>query len=103
VDVVGVLGGSLLVLMIEAPHSLHTHIRSSLYIYKVFQHLELWLVVIKGCHHTLIFAVCDLRVDLLGVGGGSLLVLMIEAPHPFILISDLLYTYIKCFSTLNCG
>jgi len=46
VDVVGVLGGSLLVLMIEAPHSLHTHIRSSLYIYKVFQHLELWLVVI---------------------------------------------------------
>jgi hypothetical protein len=33
VDIVGVAGGSLLVLMFEAPHSLHTHIRSTLYIY----------------------------------------------------------------------
>jgi hypothetical protein len=32
--------------MIEAPHWLQTHIRSSLYIYKVFQHLLLRLVVI---------------------------------------------------------
>jgi len=37
-----------------------------------------------GCRHTLIFTLYDLRVDLLGgVGGGSLLVvLMIEASHP---------------------
>jgi hypothetical protein len=33
VDVVGIGGGSLLVLMIKTPHTLHTHIRSSLYIY----------------------------------------------------------------------
>jgi hypothetical protein len=35
VDVVGVIavaGGSMLVIMFEAPHSLHTHIRSFLYI-----------------------------------------------------------------------
>jgi hypothetical protein len=45
----GVGGGSLLllVLMIEAPHSLHTHIRSSLYIYNVIQHLLQWLQVIR--------------------------------------------------------
>jgi hypothetical protein len=39
VDVVGVGGGFLLVLMIETPHSLHTHSRSSLYIYNAIQHL----------------------------------------------------------------
>jgi hypothetical protein len=39
VDVVGVSGGSLLVLVFEAPHSLHTHIRSSLYICNAIQHL----------------------------------------------------------------
>ena len=32
-DVVGIGGGFLLVLMIETPHSRHTHSRSSLYIY----------------------------------------------------------------------
>ena len=46
-DVVGIGGGSLLVLMIEAPHSLHTHSRSSLYIYNAIQHLLQWLVVIR--------------------------------------------------------
>jgi hypothetical protein len=30
---VGIAGGSLLVLMIETPHPFHTHTRSSLYIY----------------------------------------------------------------------
>jgi hypothetical protein len=30
---------SLLVLIIETPHSLHSHSRSSSYIYKVLQHL----------------------------------------------------------------
>jgi hypothetical protein len=37
VDVVGIGGGFLLVLMIETPHSLHTHSRSTSYIYNVFQ------------------------------------------------------------------
>jgi len=53
----------LLVLMIETPHPLHTHIRSSLYLYKVFQHLLQWLVVIRMLPH--------LRVDLVGVGVGD--------------------------------
>jgi hypothetical protein len=38
---------SLLVLMVETPHTLHTHSRSTLYINKVFQHLLHWLVVIR--------------------------------------------------------
>jgi hypothetical protein len=40
-------------------------------------------------------------VDVVGVAGGSLLVLMFEAPIPFILISGLHYIYIniKCFNT----
>ena len=42
-DLLGVGGGSTLVLMIKTPHTLHTHSRSSLYIYEVFQHLLLWL------------------------------------------------------------
>ena len=33
VDVVGIGGGSLFVLMTETPHTLHTHSRSSSYIY----------------------------------------------------------------------
>jgi hypothetical protein len=33
VDFVGIGGGSLLVLMIDTPHPVHTHSRSSLYIY----------------------------------------------------------------------
>jgi hypothetical protein len=38
---------SQLVLMIKTPHTLHTHSRSTLYIYKVFQHLTLLLKVIR--------------------------------------------------------
>ncbi len=46
-DVVGIGGRFLLVVMIETPHSLHTHSRSSSYIsYKDFEHLLLWLVVV---------------------------------------------------------
>jgi hypothetical protein len=45
VVIVSVAGGSLLVLMIEAPCSLHTHRRSSLYIYNAIQHLLHCLVV----------------------------------------------------------
>jgi hypothetical protein len=32
--------------MIEAPHPVHTHSRSTSFIYKVFQHLLQWLVVV---------------------------------------------------------
>jgi hypothetical protein len=41
--------GDLWVVMIEieTPNPLHTHIRSSLYIYNAIQHLLLWLVVIR--------------------------------------------------------
>jgi hypothetical protein len=41
-----VAGGSVLDLMFEAPHPLHTHGRSSSYIYIVFQHLLQWLVLV---------------------------------------------------------
>jgi len=37
----------LLVLMIETHHPVHTHSRSFLYIYKVFEHLQQWLRVIR--------------------------------------------------------
>jgi len=33
--------------MIGAPHPLHTHSRSILHLYNVFQHLLLWLGVIR--------------------------------------------------------
>jgi len=51
-DVVGIGGGYLLVLIIQAPHSLHTHSRSSLYIYNAIQHLRQWLQVIRMQPHT---------------------------------------------------
>ena len=51
----------LLLLMIETPHPVHTHSRSSLYIYKVFEHLEQWLRVIKGCSSSLVYALMDVR------------------------------------------
>jgi hypothetical protein len=41
-----------LVLMIDTPHPVHTHSRFSLYIYKVFQHLLMWLQVIRMQPHT---------------------------------------------------
>jgi hypothetical protein len=37
----------LLLLMIVTPHPVHTHSRSSLYIYKVLEHLQQWLRVIE--------------------------------------------------------
>ena len=42
-------------------------------------------------------------MTVVGIGGGYLLVLMIETPPHFILIAGLLYIYIKGFSTLNSG
>ena len=38
--------------MIETPHPLHTHGRSSSYIYNAFQNLLLWLQVIRIQPHT---------------------------------------------------
>ena len=38
-DVLGAEAGSSVSLMIETPRPVHTHSRSSLYIYKVFEHL----------------------------------------------------------------
>ena len=55
-DVVGIGGGFLLVLMIETPHSLHTHSRSSLYIYNAIQHLLQWLQVIRMPPHLDIYS-----------------------------------------------
>ena len=47
-DVVGVAGGLLLVLMFEAPIPFIL-IGDLLYIYNAIQHLLQWLQVIKGC------------------------------------------------------
>jgi hypothetical protein len=79
VDVVGIGGRYLLVLTIEASHPLHTHSRSSLYIYIVFQHLLQFLVDIMMPPHPYIQ---PLGVDVYCVGGGYLLLLTIEASHP---------------------
>jgi hypothetical protein len=56
VGVVGVRGGFLLVLMIQTSHSLHTHSRSSLYVYNPVQHLLLWLQVIRMLPHLDIYS-----------------------------------------------
>jgi hypothetical protein len=86
--------------MIEAFHTIHTHSRSTSYMYKVFpQHLELWLVVIRirMPPQPQDISLCDLRVDLLGVGSGYLLVLTIEASHPLHTHSrSSLYIYNVC-------
>ena len=51
----------LMILMIETPHLVHTHSRSSLYIYKVFEHLQKWLRVIRVSLQPKIYALTDLR------------------------------------------
>jgi hypothetical protein len=56
VDVVGIEGGFLLVLMIKTPHTLHTHSRSSLYINNAIQHLLQWLQVIRMPPHLDIYS-----------------------------------------------
>jgi hypothetical protein len=65
VYVVGIGGGFLLVLMIETPHSLHTHSRSSSYIYKAISTCYSGYSS-QGCCHTLMSALWDLRVDVVG-------------------------------------
>ena len=69
-DVVGIGGRFLLVVMIEVHHTLHTHSRSSSYIYKVFQHLLQFLVVIRMPSHPDICSL-RLRVDAVGIALGS--------------------------------
>jgi hypothetical protein len=70
--------------MIGETHPLHTHRRSFSYIYNAIQHLPQWLVVIRMQPHT---DICSrdlrVRVNVVGLGGGSLLVLLIEYPHSF--------------------
>jgi hypothetical protein len=91
VDVVGIGGGYLLVLTIESSHPLHTHRRSSLYIYIVFQHLLLWLQVIRMPPLPYIHPPGP---DVVGIGGGYLLVLTIETSQPLHTHSrSSLYTY----------
>jgi hypothetical protein len=51
VDVVGVAGGSLLVLIVEVSNPLHTLSRSSLYIYIAIEHLQQRLVAIRMLPH----------------------------------------------------
>ena len=68
-------------LMIETPHSLHTHTRSSLYIYNAIQHLLQGFCIIRMMQHHIVITLWDLRVNVVGIGGGFLLVLMIETPH----------------------
>jgi hypothetical protein len=82
--------GVLLLHMIDTPRPLHTHRRSFSYIHiNAIQHLLLRLQVIWMQPQPDICSmdmepetwVSDLRVDVVGIGGGFLLVLMIEAPH----------------------
>jgi hypothetical protein len=84
-DVVGVGGdGSLLLVhMIDIPHPLNTHRRSSSYIYKVFQHLLQRLQVIRMLPHP---DICPLGPESgccrqCQCGRWVLLVLMFKAPH----------------------
>ena len=49
--------------MFEAPHPLHTHSRSSLYIYNAIQNLLLWLQVIRMLPHP---DICYLRPETFG-------------------------------------
>jgi hypothetical protein len=88
VNVVGVGDGSLLVLITGTPDTLHTHTTSSLYIYNAIQHLLQWLAVIRMMQHHIVITLWDLRVNVVGIGGGSLLVLIIGTPHT-------LHTYIR--------
>jgi hypothetical protein len=55
-DLLGVGSWSMLVLMIEASHPLHTHSRFSLYIYNAIQNLLLWLQVIRMPPHPDIYS-----------------------------------------------
>ena len=48
----------------------------------------------KDAAPALLYALWDLRVDFVGIGGGSLLVLMIDTPHPVHTLSrSSLYIY----------
>jgi hypothetical protein len=51
------------------PTHTNSHRRSTLYIYKVFQHLLQWLVVIRGCNPNIDICSMGPRVDVIGVGG----------------------------------
>jgi hypothetical protein len=77
------------------PHPLHTHSRSSLYIYNAIR-IGYCGYRSKGCNPTLIFTLWGNHVgQTLGPTSlGKVWDLMIETPTHFILISGLLYIYI---------
>ena len=88
------------------PHPHHTHSRSTSYINKVFQHILLWLLVIRI--HTQPF-ICLVSHKVAAVGhslGFSLVIccrLWLRPLIHFILIGGLLHTYIQSFSTFYHG
>jgi hypothetical protein len=103
VDVVGVAGGSLLVIMFEAPYSLHTHSRSSSYIYNAIQHL----LPSKECNPSLIYYAWSHR-GVVAVGDSLCFSFesccMFRAPHPLHThdINSTLHKY-YVFQHLLCG
>jgi hypothetical protein len=89
-----ILTWNVLSVMIGAPHTFHTHSRSTSYIDNVFHHLRLWLVVIR-MQPTPWYLICPL--------GPAVSSYDWEPPIPFILIPCLLYTYIMKFSICYSG
>ena len=94
-DLVGEAGGSLLVLMIEGPQSLHTHIMSSLYIYNAICHLLQWLQVIRMLPQPDICSLAlglkiKIKTGLVGVAVGSMIGHMIETPQSLHTLTALL-------------
>jgi hypothetical protein len=103
--VLGVIAGFYVGSLIGASHPLHTHRRSTLYIYKEFQHLLQWLVVIRM---QLQPNICSMEPE---TESGCpwcqswILCWFFDMVHPtqFILIAGQLYIYIKNFSTCYSG
>ena len=85
-------------------HPTHFISISTLYLYKVFQHLLLWLLVIRMSPQADIY-LSPHSAGAVGESLGFSLVWAaeIDTPIQFILIAGLLYTHIKCFSTFNSG
>jgi hypothetical protein len=102
-----VVGDFLQYVMIEAPHTLYTHSRSSSYIYIVFPHLILRLqVIIRMQPQPDICLVSQSKVvvgDSPGFAMGLHCYISLRHLTHFILIAGLLHTYIMCFSTFYFG
>ena len=92
---------SMMWVMIEACHWIHTHIRSLLYIYIVFQHLLLWLVVIwmQPQHMLSLTHTQWWQKVIWSVPYCIMLWVMIEAPHPDHTHSRSSLYIFMCFNT----